>query len=169
MKKGTTNTALIQQIKEAFAPVNKPYNHFGIYSARARDEYNDPTEEEQRLDRELDRYDLTPQQMHECSTSLIFLEPAGFHYYLPAYMILSLNEGNIKDKSLKASMVFSSAEDALSRADADYKIKQHQRLNRMQIEAVIEFLQYLNETKLAAKGFYAKAIGYWEEKLARLK
>ncbi|WP_394330674.1 DUF6714 family protein [Microscilla marina] len=25
-----------------------------------------------------------------------FLEPAGFHYYLPAYMILSLNEDNIK-------------------------------------------------------------------------
>ncbi|EAY23958.1 DUF6714 family protein [Microscilla marina] len=72
MKKGTTNTALIQQIKEAFASVNKPHNHFGIYSARARDEYSDPTEEEQRLDRVLDRYDLTPQQMHECSTSLIF-------------------------------------------------------------------------------------------------
>ncbi|EAY23959.1 hypothetical protein M23134_01642 [Microscilla marina ATCC 23134] len=66
-------------------------------------------------------------------------------------------------------MVFSSAEDALSRADADYKIKQHTRLNRAQIAAVIEFLRYSSQTRLAAKGFYAKAIGYWEEKLTRLK
>ena len=167
MKKASLNTVLIQQIKEAFTAVDKPHNHFGIYSARARDEYSDPTPEEQALDRTLDRYALTPQQMHECYTALIFLEPAGFHYYLPAYMILSLNEHTIKDKNLRASMVFSSAEDALSPAEADYKIKQHQRLTSDQIEVVIAFLQYSSEIKLAAKDFYPKAIRYWQKKLKR--
>lgn len=164
------NARLIDQIKEAFAEVKKPYNHFGIYTARAHDEYSEPSEEEVQLDRELDRYALTPQQMHECYTALTFLEPAGYHYYLPAYMILAINQETIKDKSLRDSIVFNSAEYALSPGSSDdlelnkYWEKRHKRFNRSQIEVIIQFLEYCKQMRSWNEVFYLEVIDYWKNR-----
>ncbi|OJJ19936.1 hypothetical protein BKI52_15780 [marine bacterium AO1-C] len=156
---------LIQQIKEAFAEVPKPYNHFGIYTARAHDEYEEPTEEEQAQDRMLDRYDLTPLQMHECYTALSFLEPAGFHYYLPAFMILALQQNEIKEKALKDSIVFESTDFALNPTQnldlKDYQEKRFRRLTQSQIDAILAYLQQRQQMHSWNHKFYEKVIHYW--------
>ena len=163
-----THIQLITQIKAAFAEVPKPYNHFGIYTARAHDEYEEPTPEEQEWDRTLDRYDLTPQQMQDCYTALDFLEPAGFHYYLPAYMILALQKDNIKDKALRDLIVFDSADFALTPAsDADlraYQEKRFGRLNGDQIQAILQYFRSRLASRSWNRKYYAEVIAYWEKR-----
>lgn len=167
------NTDLIQQIKNVFDEVEKPANHFGIFTANAQDDYREPTKQEKRWDRELERYDLTPKQMHTCDTALIFLEPEGFHYYLPAYMILAINEESIKNKALRASVVFDAADNALSlTGDKELQMyfeKRHQLLNKEQAKAVIQFLQYRCQGKQWNEKFYNTIIAYWEKRVAKLQ
>jgi len=159
---------LIQQIKDAFAEVPKPGNYLGIYTARAHDDYEEPTEEEQEQDRMLERYDLTPLQMHECYTALSFLEPAGFHYYLPAFMVLALRQNEIKEKALKDSTVFESTDFALNPTQnpylKEYQEKRFRRLTPTQIKVILAYFQQRQQMHPWNQKFYEKVIAYWEKR-----
>lgn len=157
--------ACIRQIREAFKQAPPPADGFGIYSAQAADDYTDPTEEEKRLDRSLDWQDVTMKQMAECSCALSHLNLDGYHYYLPAYMVLSLAYED--DPKYKDYMFMDSAEFSLC-PTSNEKLRdsveaRHSRFDIKQVKAIIDYLEY----RLAQHqdDLLAAAIAYWTERL----
>jgi hypothetical protein len=157
--------ACIHQIREAFKETPPPEDGFGIYSAQAADDYTNPTKEEKRLDRSLTWQDVTMKQMAECSNALSHLNPDGYHHYLPAYMVLSLEHED--DHKYNGFAFMDSAEYSLCPTNneklRDYKEARHSRFDIKQVKAIIDYLEY----RLAqyTNDLLAAAVAYWTERL----
>lgn len=103
----------------------------------------DPTKEEKLVDRSLNWQDVTIKQMAECSTALSFLHPDGYHYYLPAYIILSLEYED--DRRYNDYAFMDSPEYSLYPAEEnlrDYVEVRHSRFDTNQVKAIIDYLEY---------------------------
>lgn len=158
---------LILQIYEAFQDVRPPANNFGIYSAEAADDYRSPTAEEKLLDRQLSKMPVTIKDMHACPAALSHLKPDGYHFYLPAFMVLSLRYED--DPAYNGYAYMDSPEYSLyspSKGLETYGEERHSRFNEAQVKAAIAYLEYrimrCNFTKADA------AVEYWQERLLRL-
>jgi hypothetical protein len=83
--------ALIAEINHAFDGVSRGYG-ITLHEAIALDDYA-PQEERmaaRRRDRESSWQEVTDQDVLECQSALSFLDPEGFRYYIPTFMILGL-------------------------------------------------------------------------------
>jgi hypothetical protein len=103
----------------------------------------DSRKEEKLVDRSLNWQDVTIKQMAECSTALSFLDPDGYHYYLPAYIILSLEYED--DRKYNGYAFMDSPEYSLSPAEEnlrDYVEVRHSRFDTNQVKAIIDYLEY---------------------------
>ena len=83
--------ALIAEINEAFDGVSRGYG-ITLHEAIALDDYASQEERmaARRRDRETRWQDVTDQDIRECPSALSFLDPEGFRYYIPTFMILGL-------------------------------------------------------------------------------
>jgi len=83
--------ALIAEINEAFDGVSRGYG-ITLHEAIAIDDYASQEERmaARRRDREARWQDVTDQDILECPSALSFLDPEGFRYYVPTFMILGL-------------------------------------------------------------------------------
>ncbi|MEM8545167.1 MAG: DUF6714 family protein [Cyanobacteria bacterium P01_H01_bin.119] len=85
-------TSLIQGITQAFADVARG-DGITLHQARVLDDYGSPEEEAKArlLDTDTRWWEVPDQWIAEFSEALNFVDPPGFCYYLPAYMIWTLN------------------------------------------------------------------------------
>lgn len=85
-------TELIDEIRSAFADVSRGEG-ISLHQAKAIDERKSPEHQlaERRRDIEKCWQDIPCEEIIECESALSFFDPAGFRYYLPAFMLCGLN------------------------------------------------------------------------------
>lgn len=143
--------SIIEAIRSAFADV--PRGDITIHEAEVIDDYG--SDDERRKARGFDTeesWDQVPDHdIEECQDALCFLDPAGWRYYLPAYMIWSLRNFRVNDSVVSAFTVYTfdlSVDDAVRQ----HELERFRLLNEAQSLAVCRFLRYM-----AANDGYADA------------
>jgi len=127
-------TALEQQIHEAFIDAPFPADRYDIYAAQTDDDYGQPNFTTEHLPGRR-WHEITPEQLLDCYAAFSYLRPDGWRHYLPAALFLEINQpySNI-------NVLF-----ILRKEDGAFKQRQEERyatLTRLQVEAVIAFLEY---------------------------
>jgi hypothetical protein len=104
--------ALIAEINHAFDGVSRGYG-ITLHEAIALDDYASQGERmaARRRDRESSWQEVTDKDVLECQSALSFLDPEGFRYYIPVFMILGLRYLQVprRDASHDAAGILHSA------------------------------------------------------------
>ncbi len=128
---------LEQQIHDAFLDAPFPADGYDIYAAQTDDDYGNPTFSTAQLSGRK-WYELTPEQLLDCSAAFSYLRPEGWRHYLPALLLLEVRQPGT---NLDAIWV-------LRREESAGRERQegcHATLDRQQTSAVITFLEYYIE------------------------
>jgi hypothetical protein len=143
---------IIASIRTAFAGV--PRGAVTIHEAEVVDGYG--SDEERAAARRLDTdasWDRVPDaDIEECTSALCHLDPEGWRYYVPAYMIWSLRHYRVSSSIVSDYTIYTfdpSGSDARLR---EYKLARYRLLDRGQSQAVCRFLRHM-----AANDDYADA------------
>jgi hypothetical protein len=148
--------SIIEAIRSAFAGV--PPGRITVHEAEVIDGYGSDAEREEarRLDTE-ESWDLVPDQhIEDCPSALCHLDPEGWRYYLPAYMIWSLRHFRSSDSIVSDFTIYTFDFGGTSTRVQDYlreyKEARFRLLSEAQSWAVCRFLRYM-----AANEDYADA------------
>lgn len=102
-----TETKLIKKIETAFDQVPKPKN-ITMHVARAIDDYvtDDKFETLRKLANENKWQDISDKDIEQYNDILSFLESDAFRYYIPRFMIWTLNNYKTSDNAASCSTIF---------------------------------------------------------------
>lgn len=132
---------LIETIAEAFADVLRE-DGVSLHQARVIDAYGGPAEEAQArlLDTDGHWWEVPDERIAELYEALSFVDPKGFRYYIPAYMIWTLKhyrstDSNSVDSTVYAFLIYGGLE--------EWTQTRFEILNQPQRRAVCWFLQYI--------------------------
>ena len=97
-------TSLIKEIYKVFGDVPFP-KHCGWNAAIAMDDWIDDPVELKKITDEKDVkgkwWNISQEELHNCSIAQCYLDKYGVEFYLPAYLIIVLNDPtNIKERDL---------------------------------------------------------------------
>jgi hypothetical protein len=129
---------LIEKIEKAFDGVPKPLD-ITMHVARAIDDYvpEDKYEFLREKDNEEKWQDITDKKVELFDDILPFLDPIGFRYYIPRYMIWTLENYFHSNLALSDYTIYKFGD----------CMEEWEILNNEQKEACLEFLEYCsNET-----------------------
>ncbi|MBE7386126.1 MAG: hypothetical protein F6J95_032650 [Leptolyngbya sp. SIO1E4] len=134
-------TLLIQRITDAFADVLRE-DGVSLHQARVIDDYGSAEEEAQArlLDTDTHWWEVPDEWIAEFYEILSFVDPKGFRYYIPAYMIWMLKHYDDTYSNTAGSTVYS----FLSYPGLeDWQQQRFGLLNEAQAQAVCHFLKHM--------------------------
>ncbi len=147
---------IIRLITGAFAGV--PRGAMTIHEAEVVDNYGTETEraKARKLDVDERWEDVPDRDIEACTTALSHLDPAGWRYYVPPYMIWALRhfrESNaiVIDATIYTFELWSDA------SLRDYKLTRFRLLGRRQSHAVHRFLRYMAANEAHADATVARS------------
>jgi hypothetical protein len=138
---------VIDEINRAFYGVTRE-GGVSLHEADVIDDYYGSMEERaeaRKLDTETRWQDVPDPDIEQNSSILSFLDPIGFHYYIPAYMVWTL-------ENLWISLSFSADSTiyALTLEGEDlknWKLERFSLFNQEQAQAICQFLRYMVNIK----------------------
>lgn len=135
-----TQQEVIDAVSEAFHGVARE-DGVTLHEARVIDDYgsNDERAAARMLDTEKVWEDVPHADIEEYSEALSFLDPKGFRYYIPAYMIWAVREFGKTDSMSVNATVFH-----LTNLDGDFGFTRLDLLSEPQRTAVAMFLLYIS-------------------------
>lgn len=140
--------SIVEEITRAFDGVARE-DGVTLHQTRAMDDCDGPEEElaARQLDTESRWQDVPVDDMDEYSDIFAFLDPKGFRYYLPAYMIRALTgdtpgSGNISEILAYTLVPNSCMPQDMWAVNDDNDVLRFRLLNRAQSHAVYRFLQF---------------------------
>lgn len=147
--------AVIEAIRSSFAGV--PRGAITIHEAEVIDDYGSAEEraKARRLDTE-PSWDRVPEShIEECTTALCHLDPEGWRYYVPAYMIWSLRHFRVTD-SIVSDFTIYTFDPTGNAGLREYKLARYMLLDSTQSRAVCRFMRYMARNDNYADGRIAK-------------
>jgi hypothetical protein len=160
----TARQNIEQRIRDAFAEVTLG-NGVSLHQAQVIDNYGDGVTEEQfsrlPLSEETERWDRVAFEELE-SDNVAHLDPEGFRFYLPAFMISILDEYDASSMRVIGTL------SALypKNEDAGYHMPRYNLLSYEQKQAVACFLDALSELvplDREDETIVGRAMGYWAQ------
>jgi hypothetical protein len=135
--------AIIDAIRSAFTGV--PRGQVTVHEAEVIDSYG--TDTERRRARRLDideRWDEVPDaHIEACDNALCHLDPEGWRYYIPAYMVWSLRHFR-RSPSMTSDHTIYSFDPCSKDADLhEYQMSRFRLLDHAQSRTVCRFLRYM--------------------------
>ena len=131
---------LIEKITAAFDGVSRE-DGISLHAARALDDWHSLEGAKkigQTMDRDTRWQDVPAESIMKFHDIFSFLDPKGFRYYIPAYMVWSLQESQASD-----SNSFDSLLRALENRDGYYRTH-FEILTFPQLEAISDFIEFVN-------------------------
>lgn len=116
-----------------------------MHEAEVIDSYGSHAEREKarRLDTEENWERVPDHDIEECTTALCHLDPEGWRYYLPAYMIWSLRYFRVSRSIVSDSTIYTFDPDSSDSTLRRYKMDRFRLLDSAQSRAVCRFLRYM--------------------------
>lgn len=105
--------------------------------------------------------DITALEIKYCDCQLAHMQAEEFRYYLPAYMLYSLDhaQDSILEGRIPSSVIFGLTP---GEYDASYSASQYSLLDRPQRQAVAAFLRYMaNNADDYDRSSAVKALAFW--------
>ena len=134
-----SKASLIREITAAFDGVSRE-DGITLHEAQALDDYAGPDEraEVRKLDTETRWQDVPSEDISQGDSVLSFLDPKGFRYYIPAFLIwyLTTEEDSNTYHSIEFHLTASYKEDSWMFCNASI-------LNRAQSKAIAHFCVYM--------------------------
>lgn len=134
-----TRFPLIEKITAAFDGVSRE-DGISLHAARALDDWHsleEATKIGQEMDLDTQWQDVPDEWLMEFHDIFSFLDPKGFRYYIPAYMIWSLKEPKASDSNSLTSLIWA-LESKLGHHKAHFKI-----LNQEQLQVISDFIEFV--------------------------
>lgn len=135
-----TRLSLIAKITAAFEGVSRE-DGISLHAARALDDWHS-LEEAKKIGQEMDRdtqwQEIPDKWLMEFHDIFSFLDPKGFRYYSPAYMVWSLREPKASDSNSLFSLLW-----ALENKYGYFK-PHLELLNQEQLDVISEFISFVN-------------------------
>jgi hypothetical protein len=134
-----------------------------LHEAEVIDDYgsDDERAEARLLDTESSWDRVPDSHIEACTTALCHVDPAGWKYYVPAYMIWTLRHFRSSDSIVSEFTVYTfdpSARDPLVR---EHKLERYRLLNPAQAQAVCRFLRYMAAYDGYRPAAVAALTAYW--------
>jgi hypothetical protein len=120
-----------------------PRGRITIHEAEVIDNYGSAAERTaaSKLDAE-ERWERVPDEdIEACTTALCHLDPEGWRYYLPAYMIWSLKHFRVSDSIVSDFTIYTFGPSSSDSPLDDYNMARFRLLNQAQSRAVCRFLR----------------------------
>jgi hypothetical protein len=136
---------VIEEIRSAFWKVKRGEG-VSLHETEVIDSYGSDSEraKARRLDTDKTWPEVPDKDIESHSAALCFLDPKGFHYYVPAFMIWTLKNYLISDSMSSDSTIF--AFDIGNKRNKDkFKMSYFERLDQRQSRAVAHFLKFMAE------------------------
>jgi hypothetical protein len=135
--------AIVEAIRSAFAGV--PRGSITIHEAEVIDSYGSEAERQnaRRLDTETDWSRVPDKAIEECTTALSHLDPNGWRYYIPAYMIWSLRYFRVRSSFVSDLTIYTFDPSSGDPRLHAYKLDRFRLLDRAQSRAINWFLRYM--------------------------
>jgi len=153
---------LIEAIRMAFAQVGP--GEITLHEAEAIDSYADTEERNQarRLNRETSWWEVPDGEIEACPNALPHLDPAGWRFYIAAYMTWALRNFRHSDSIVTCNTIYSFD----LHPDGDlvkYKLARFTTLSEQQIQVVCSFLRFMAQNGDLADDTVAKEAldTYW--------
>ena len=156
---------IIEAIRLAFA--NTPRGVISMHEAEAIDSY--ASDEEQNDARKLDKAETWDQiddhDIEKCSAALSHLDPEGWRFYIPAYMIWSLKYFAVTDSIIPDFTIYTFDLPGTDANSYKRRLYRFQLLNAAQSHAVCLFLRYMAATSDQVDDMIAKEAlnKYWDK------
>jgi hypothetical protein len=155
---------VIETIQLAFAGV--PHGEVRLHEAQVIDNYGSAKEraEARRLDTQSSWNRVSDSEIEECTSALCHLDPEGWKFYVPAYMIWSLRNYRVSDSLVSDHTIYTfnlPEDDARLR---DYHLARFRLLDDVQSRAVCRFLRYMaaNDDRTDGRVANEALKKYWE-------
>lgn len=137
-----------QQIRSAFAQVARE-DGITIHEADMLDSYGSDEQlaAARQLDTERHWTEVADATIERLSSALSFLDPRGFHFYLPAYMCWTLRSYDTSDSASKDALLYDLTirpwdHDA---SGVEERLARFRLLSTAQAQAVCRFLEFLRD------------------------
>jgi len=142
---GAEVRAIVEEIRAAFAGV--PRGAVTIHEAEVIDAYGtDAKRRRARLRDTEDRWDEVPDRtVEECTTALCHLDPEGWRFYLPAYMVWTLHHFKRTGSIVPDHTIYALDLSWNDRGVREYQLQRFRLLDEAQSRAVCRFLQHMVE------------------------
>ena len=155
--------SIIEAIRLAFAGVSR--GKISLHEAEVIDNYGSKEEraEARRLDTGASWDRVPDSHIEECTTALCHLDPAGWKYYVPAYMIWSLQYFRESDSLVPDHTIYTFDPKADDPRLREYAWERHRLLDDAQSRAVCRFLRYMvaNDGCVNGRAANAALTSYW--------
>ncbi|MBD2128034.1 hypothetical protein H6F97_16875 [Microcoleus sp. FACHB-1] len=135
-----TRLLLIEKITAAFDGVSRQ-DGISLHAAQALDDYSS-LEEAKKIGREMDRdtqgQDVPDKWLMQFQDIFPYLDPKGFRYYIPAYMVWSLKEPKASDSNSLSSLMW-----AIENNNKHFQ-PHLEILNQEQLQVVSDYIEFVN-------------------------
>lgn len=131
---------LIKKITAAFDGVSRE-DGISLHAARALDDWHSLEEAKkigQKMDRDTKWQEVPAEWIMKFHDIFSFLDPKGFRYYVPAYMVWSLKEPKASISNSLNFLMY-----ALENRDGYYQ-SHFELLNQEQLEVISDFIDFIN-------------------------
>jgi hypothetical protein len=156
--------AIVEEIRSAFAGV--PRGAITIHEAEVIDVYGtDARRRRARLLDTEDRWDEVPDPaIEECTTALCYLDPEGWRFYLPAYMVWTLHHFRTTSSMVRDQTIYALDLSLHDPGVREHQVQRFQVLDGPQSRAVCRFLRYMADHDDVVDGRVARQAlaAYWE-------
>ena len=159
---------LISSLAESFRDVSLG-NGITLHEANAIDLRLSVSEQRamRRLDKASQWQNVPEEHLIKCSSALSFLDPAGFRFYLPAFLTFGLRAEHPESYSILSSSYFHLLHEPGKslRQSNPGAIIQHFGFTLQQSQALLSFLRYFDADATPA---YTEALQRWETAVTML-
>jgi len=178
---------IIECIQEAFKDVSRE-DGVSLHEGLVMDAYGSDEErlEARRMDTEGHWSQISDQELIKYQNALRYFDRKSFKYYVPAYMIFSLNHSQTSPAGSNDNVIYDLTLDSRPEADSDLdkgifanlnidydELRHNNRdrfngFNHAQSVAIAKYLQYCSKNEM--RGFHSAAAkealeGYWKDYL----
>jgi Family of unknown function (DUF6714) len=154
---------IIAGIRAAFAGV--PRGAVTIHEAEVIDSYGSDQERAaaRRLDTDASWDGVPDADIEECTTALCHLDPEGWRYYVPAYMVWSLRHYRVSSSVVSDFTIYTFDPSGSDPGLREYKLERFRPLDADQSRAVCRFLRHMAANDDYADGRVAEIAleEYW--------
>ena len=152
--------AVIEAIRLAFA--NVPRGSISLHEAEVIDDYGSEEEraEARRLDTESSWDRVPDSHIEECTSALCHLDPHGWKYYVPAYMIWTLGHFGASDSVVPEFTIYTFDPSVNDPRLREYSMERFRLLDSAQSGAVCRFLRYIAD-RFAFRQANEALAAYW--------
>ena len=132
---------LIRNIRSAFAHVQRG-DGITLHQARVIDDYGGEAAQQVARTKDVDVHwwDVPDQWIETLGDVLSFLDPTGFRYYIPAYMVWTIEH---YQTSHSLTVDFTIYALGLHKDRNEYKLRNFELMDEAQSQAICRFLRYL--------------------------